>query len=522
MRPRCIRFLLWTGAVLDAQVLAPEFNDSLVAAVSAPTALAFLPDGRILVASQGGSLRVVQNDRLSPEPALTIPAASICGNSERGLLGIAVDPRFTETGFVYLYYTYRGPGKDCGTRTSTTPVNRVSRWVMSSSGRIDPSTKTVLIDDISSYGGNHNGGDLKFDRDGNLLVSVGDAGCDYKGTNRCAGANDAARERHTLLGKILRIDRDGGIPAGGNPWSGLPGAIRCHKGNGRPGQLCEETYLWGLRNPYRIAARQETKTVFVNDVGQNAWEEIDEGVAGSDYGWNAREGFCANGSVTDCTTAPMTGTYRNPVYAYRHSVTVPGTQSSGCSSLAGANLTIRDSVGVERNADVLFTSETQLNFLVPPGTALGGATLRVSRGGIVVATTVADIRSCWPGIFTANGDGAGVPAATAVRVTGTVQQPVPVYDCPQGVGSCVPVPIDVSGGNVYLSLYGTGIRGGQSVSATAGGTALEVVYAGPQNQYPGLGQVNVRLPAELAGRGEIPLIVGGTANVGQPIRIAIR
>jgi PKD repeat protein len=130
-----------------------------------------------------------------------------------------------------------------------------------------------------------------------------------------------------LLGKILRITRDGGIPSS-NPFVGA-NSVRCNvTGRALPGQTCRETFATGLRNPFRMAFDPNATGTrfFINDVGQNAWEEIDLGQAGADYGWNVREGFCANGSTTNCGTPPAGMT--NPIHAYAH--------STGCSSITGA------------------------------------------------------------------------------------------------------------------------------------------------------------------------------------------
>ncbi len=306
------------GAAPAAAAVPAGFSDELVASLGGPTALAFAPDGRILVATQGGTLRVIQNGSLLATPAVNL-ASKICANSERGLLGVAVDPAFASNGFVFLYYSFNKAG-DCGSGT----VNRVARFVMSGNTL---SGEVVVVDNIPSPAGNHNAGDLQFGKDGALYVSVGDGGCDYPGgtPSGCAGSNNAARDRNVLVGKILRIDRNGGIPAG-NPFTG-PGTARCNAGAAPVGQICQETFAWGLRNPFRIAFDPNAATTrfYVNDVGQNAWEEIDLGTAGADYGWNVREGHCANGSTTNCG-APPTG-MTNPIFDYG--------RADGCGSITG-------------------------------------------------------------------------------------------------------------------------------------------------------------------------------------------
>ncbi len=296
------------------------FTDQLVVGVGGgPTALAFTPDGRMLVTRQSGTLLVVENGVPLPTPAVDL-TAKICANSERGLLGVAVDPAFAANGYVFLYYSFDKVG-DCGIGT----VNRVARFVMTGNAL---GGEVVLVDNIPSPAGNHNAGDLQFGKDGTLYVSVGDGGCDYPGgtPSGCGGSNDAARDLHVLVGKILRIDRDGNIPAG-NPFTGQATA-RC---NVNPileaGQICQETFAWGLRNPFRMAFDPNAPATrfYINDVGQGAWEEIDLGAAGADYGWNVREGHCATGSIIICG-APPTG-MTNPIFDYG--------RADGCTTITG-------------------------------------------------------------------------------------------------------------------------------------------------------------------------------------------
>jgi glucose/arabinose dehydrogenase/chitodextrinase len=320
--------LAMAGRPTAAATLPSGFEDQLLASTSKPTGLAFMPDGRMLVATQPGRLRVYKNGQLLATPALDI-ASNICANSERGMLGVAVDPNYSTNKYVYLYYTHNEFGA-CPTSQPTNannPVNRVSRFVMTGDA-VDPMTEKVLIDNIPSPAGNHNAGDLSFGKDGYLYITVGDGGCDYKGDSGCAGANDASRDQHVLLGKVLRITSDGGIPST-NPYTGTSSA-RCNvTGRTDPGKNCQETFAWGLRNPFRFAFDPNATGTrfFINDVGQNGWEEVDEGRAGADYAWNLCEGTHDNpdraGSVV-CTTAP----YTPPVHEYSHS-------NTGCRSVTG-------------------------------------------------------------------------------------------------------------------------------------------------------------------------------------------
>ena len=327
--PRSLfRFLaaLILAAPLAATVPA-GFTDSLVTTLGSPTALAFTPDGRLLITRQPGVLRIYQGSALLATPALTFPASSICNNSERGLLGVAVDPAFATTRHIFLFYTFEQPGGNC--------VNRVSRFTLPDTNVIDIGTELVLVDNMPSPAGNHNAGDLHFGRDGFLYISIGDGGCDYANNSGCAGANDAARDQHVLTGKILRITKTGGIPAS-NPFQGA-GTARCNvTGQTTAGNKCQETFAWGLRNPFRFSMDPNNAGTrfFINDVGQGRWEEIDEGTAGADYGWNLCEGAHNNNSDGACTNAPPG--HVGPVYNYRHDQTIPGTTSpTNCNSITG-------------------------------------------------------------------------------------------------------------------------------------------------------------------------------------------
>ena len=323
---RLLPVLMLAAAPLAAAVPA-GFADILVASLGSPTALAFTPDGRLLITTKAGQLRIHAGGSLLATPALTFPASSICNASEQGLLGVAVDPAFATTRHIFLFYTSEKPGGGC--------VNRVSRFTLPDSNVVDLATELVLVDNMPSPAGNHNAGDLHFGRDGFLYISIGDGGCDYAGDSGCAGANDAARDQHVLTGKILRITKTGGIPAS-NPFQGA-GTARCNvTGQTTAGNKCQETFAWGLRNPFRFSMDPNAAGTrfFINDVGQGRWEEIDEGTAGADYGWNLCEGAHDNGSDGACTNAPPG--HVAPIYDYRHGQVIPGTTSpTNCNSITG-------------------------------------------------------------------------------------------------------------------------------------------------------------------------------------------
>ncbi len=178
---------------------------------------------------------------------------SVDSFSERGLLGVAFDPSFATNRFVYVYYT-----------RSTIPIkNRLSRFTASATNLdvAQTGSEVVLLDNIPSDAGNHNGGAIHFGRDGKLYVAIGDGGITH--TN--------AQDLGSLSGKLLRLNPDGTIPFD-NPFVSRAGA----RG---------EVWAYGLRNPFTFAVQPGTGTIFINDVGEASWEEINLGAAGANYGW---------------------------------------------------------------------------------------------------------------------------------------------------------------------------------------------------------------------------------------------
>lgn len=289
-------------SVADAATVPAGFSDVPVAPFSGPTAVEWLPDGRIAVLEQNGDLRTA----FPGEPFTSVRIPGVCSNSERGLLGLAAHPAYYANGQVFVYSTRNANG---------TCLNRVSRFTLRD-GELDVASEVVLLDGISSVNGNHNGGDLDVGSDGFLYVAVGDAGRDPRGDSGSAGSNDAAQDLSLLNGKILRLTLDG-APAPGNPIGG-PGTVRCgSRGNGpsTPTTACREIYAWGLRNPYRFAFDRNTGSdrFFVNDVGQRTFEEVNEGRPGN-FGWPLREGPCPQGRTPPCPGP--TGGLIDPLTAY--------------------------------------------------------------------------------------------------------------------------------------------------------------------------------------------------------------
>lgn len=190
----------------------------------------------------------------------------------------------------------------------------------------------------------------------------------------------------------------------------------------------------------------------------------------------------------------------------------------------GVRVDVQDALGATRPATLLFTSPSQINFVVPAGTVSGAARIVVTRpDGTVSHSTVVSVARSAPALFAAAANGRGPAAALAVRVeTDGRQSPVAVFRC-SGPLICFTDAIDVRSRPVYLSLYGTGVRNREApaVTVTVGGRAVPVHYAGAQAQFAGLDQINVQLPASLRGlgRADVIAIVDGIASNAVQIEI---
>jgi glucose/arabinose dehydrogenase len=353
-----------------AATLPPNFARSqVIGGLARPTAMEFAPDGRLFVAEQRGTLRVVKAGG-TMATFLNI-SGRVDSVHDRGLLGVALDPAFSTNHYVYLYFTQKATG-------TTSAHNRVIRVTAHGNRAVAGSEKLILrLGNLSSRAIIHNGGAIHFGKGGKLYVSVGDY---YKGAN--------AQSLRNLKGKMLRINKDGTIPPS-NPF------YERARGKNRA--------IWalGLRNPFTFAIQPPTGKMFINDVGSHSshsWEEINRGVAGANYGWPRYEGPDSD---------PR---YRNPVFAYRHG----NTNTTGCAITGGAfyNPTTRQFpsgyVGDYFFADLCSGWIRRLDSAT--GAVSGFATglsgpvdLKVSKGGSLY--------------YLSRGDGAG--SVGKIRYTGT-------------------------------------------------------------------------------------------------------
>jgi len=254
-----------------------------------PTAIAFLPGedaSKFFVIEKAGAIKFV--DRSGPPPGWTLVGnIGVCTAFEMGLLGIAIYPDFELTHHVYLYRTESDGG--CGAPRE----NQVIRVTIDP--LLDPGSLTVILGGIRTNNGAHNGGGLRIAPDATLYVGVGENGL---GGNGCPGTNTNpyAQDPNVLEGKVLRINRDGTVPAD-NPFVGLP----LHRA---------EVFALGFRNPWRFHFDPLTGKLWLGDLGAVAVEEIDIVAAGGNYGWPRCEGTLPAGCELPGDVAP--------VYVYRH------------------------------------------------------------------------------------------------------------------------------------------------------------------------------------------------------------
>lgn len=249
--------------------------------------------GRLFVVEQAGRIRTLTQGTLQSIPFLDI-SDLVWAGGERGLLGLAFHPNYARNGRFFVSYTRQPNG--------ATVVAEYRRGVKADQA---DRRERVVISVPQPYA-NHNGGMIAFGPDGVLYIGRGDGG-------GRGDPNDRGQNPHDLLGKILRLDVDReepyAIPAD-NPFT---------SGGGRP-----EVYALGLRNPWRFSFDRETGALWVGDVGQYAWEEVDVVVRGGNYGWRRMEGRHCFLPQTDCAGSEL----RSPIFEYSH-------ESGRCSITGG-------------------------------------------------------------------------------------------------------------------------------------------------------------------------------------------
>lgn len=263
---------------LSAQSFPAGFQAIQIATGINSTDMKFSPDGQYLfVTDKGGKVFLVENDVLLTTPILNISGV-INTDGERGLTHVAVDPQFATNHYVYLYYTVNAAGNNKFNRVSRFTFNTVSKTL---------SGETILINLDLMTGSIHVGGALNFGIDGKLYITTGET------------SNPVfSQSFSSLLGKVLRINKDGTIPTDNPFYNVLTGNYRL-------------IYARGMRNPFSADIHPVTGRYFVGDVGQDTWEEINDIKAGRNYGWSTVEGMIQAG-----TTPPAD--YEDPIRVYDH------------------------------------------------------------------------------------------------------------------------------------------------------------------------------------------------------------
>jgi glucose/arabinose dehydrogenase len=269
--------------------------------LSFATALVQAPNdaSRWFAIEKSGRVVVFDNDTANATGALflDISARVDSGPFEAGLLGIAFHPDFANNGEVFVSYTAPAP--------LTSVISRFRSF--DNNQTLDPLSEEIILTVTQPFT-NHNGGQITFGSDGFLYAAFGDGG-------DVGDPQGNGQDQTNLLGTIIRIDVD--IPAGYTipPTNPFPVNANLHCLQGFGGALCPEIYAWGFRNPWRFSFDSLTDALWVGDVGQDTWEEVDRVELGENYGWNVREGAHCFAPSSGCSTA-----FVDPITEYDHSL----------------------------------------------------------------------------------------------------------------------------------------------------------------------------------------------------------
>ncbi|MFL6578775.1 MAG: PQQ-dependent sugar dehydrogenase [Povalibacter sp.] len=276
--------------------------DSSLALLQAPA-----DNSRWYVVEQGGVVKQFTGTQPSTASVVVDISARVAApgdpdaGGEMGLLGMAFHPQFPKDPRVFLSYTTMVDGHR---------MSRVSAFRSPDNGiTLDPQSEVIVLA-VNQPEANHNGGNIAFGKDGFLYIGFGDGG----GGGDRHGDTGNGQLLSTLLGKMLRIDVTAANGYEIPPDNPFAGNAKCSATGGS--QSCPEIYAWGFRNPWRWSFDRETQELWVGDVGQNKWEEVDRVVRGGNYGWRCREGaHDYDAGTTGCSTAPLI----DPIAEYDHS-----------------------------------------------------------------------------------------------------------------------------------------------------------------------------------------------------------
>ncbi len=289
----------WAGTILTAQTVLTL--EEVASGFDKPLEVIHAGDERLFVVEQPGRIRILwPNGTVAAEPFLDITDRVNDNANERGLLGLAFHPQFADNGWFYVNYTGTG---------GHTVISRFS--LSADSNEADAQSELILLQ-IDQPFANHNGGCLRFGPDGYLYIGMGDGGAGGDPLN-------AAQDPQSLLGKMLRIDVDGPTPyaiPSDNPFA--------QDSAGR-----DEIWALGLRNPWRFSFDQLSGDLWVADVGQNEWEEINflpaGSMGGTNFGWRCYEGL-ATYNLSGCASPQA---YTFPIHVYANSNAVGRSVTGG-------------------------------------------------------------------------------------------------------------------------------------------------------------------------------------------------
>ena len=280
------------GPVQGAATLPQGFTESqVVSGLTNPTDMEFAPDGRLFATEEAGRVRIAKPDGTPLTTFINI-STKVDSSGDRGMQALTFDPNFSTNRYVYLHYTRKA--------TSTTPVhNRIVRVTANGDKVVAGSEKLIFrLGDQGTRAG-HQGGAIDFGQDGKLYVATGD------NQTPTTESPHVSQQLTNLFGKMVRINKSGTIPTDNPFYSTASGQNRA---------------IWalGLRNPFKFAVQPVTGTIFVNDVGEKAWEEINQLEKGANYGWPVHEGEAKDPPYVD------------PIFAFAYG------QDGACSITGGA------------------------------------------------------------------------------------------------------------------------------------------------------------------------------------------
>jgi glucose/arabinose dehydrogenase len=274
--------------------------------LSSPVGLANAGDDRLFAIERSGQIRVIQaNGTVLATPFMDISARVDSSNSEEGLLGIAFHPNYASNGYFYVNYT---------NTTSAIRRTRISRFSVTGNPNVaDPNSEEILLT-VTQPDWNHNAGKINFGPDDYLYIPLGDGGGGGDSSNN-------AQNMGLLLGKVTRIDVDSGTGAAPDCEGVGTGNYTIPNSNpfiDGPGSTCDEIWAVGFRNPWQSSFDRSTGDLYIGDVGQNSWEEVDfqpaSSTGGENYGWRCYEG---NHPYNTSGCGPM-GDYTFPIFEYEN------------------------------------------------------------------------------------------------------------------------------------------------------------------------------------------------------------